>query len=377
MPHYVVLGGGLVGRVMAMDLAGDPGARVTVADRDEALLARLAADGLGTRRLDLSDGAAVTAAVADADVVVGAAPGFLGFRVLRAVIEAGKPMADIAFMPENFLELDGLAKERGVTAVVDCGVAPGLSNLLCGHAASAFDYAERMLILVGRLPKRRVWPFEYRIVFSAVDVIEEYERPARWVEYGQTVTRPALSDPELVDLPRVGTVEAFNTDGLRSLAITLEAPFMKEKTLRYPGHVEKMRMLRETGFFSREPLALPDGQRVRPFDVTTRLLFDAWKLPEGDADLTVMRVEVSGSKDGAAVTYTWDLYDEYDPKTRFTSMARTTGFTNVLVARMLASGALKRPGVTPPELLGGDPAVFQGVMDGLARRGVELKRTVG
>jgi lysine 6-dehydrogenase len=372
MPHFVVLGGGLVGRVMALDLARDKDTRVTVADRDELLLTRLAGERLATRTLDLSDRGAIRAAIADADVVVGAAPGHLGFSVLRTVIEADKPFADISFMPEDALELDALAKQHGVTAVVDCGVAPGLSNFLCGRAAALLDHAERMLILVGGLPKRRVWPYEYRIVFSAVDVIEEYTRPARWVEQGQLVVKPALTDAELVDLPRVGTVEAFNTDGLRTLAKTLKAPFMKEKTLRFPGHIEKMRVLRESGFFSHEPITLPDGQRVRPFDVTTQLLFDAWRMPEGDEDLTVMRVEVEGTLGGARRTYTWDLYDEYDPRTRYTSMARTTGFPCAIFARLLVSGALRRPGVLPPELLGNDEQLFATMIEGLRQRGVEL-----
>jgi lysine 6-dehydrogenase len=377
MAHFVVLGGGLVGRVMALDLARDKDARVTVADRDEKLLAQLTRERLATRKLDLADRAAIRAAIADADVVVGAAPGHLGFSVLRTVIEAGKPFADISFMPEDSLELDALAKQHDVTAVVDCGVAPGLSNFLCGRAAALFDRVDRMLILVGGLPKRRVWPYEYRIVFSAVDVIEEYTRLARWVENGQLVVKPALTDPELFDLPHVGTVEAFNTDGLRTLAKTLQAPFMKEKTLRFPGHIEKMRVLRESGFFSHEPITLADGQRVRPFDVTTRLLFDAWRLPEGDADLTVMRVEVEGTIGGAHKTYTWDLYDEYDPQTRYTSMSRTTGFPCAIFARLLASGELKRPGVLPPELLAGDERLFATMLEELKQRGVELSLQIG
>ena len=372
MAHIVVLGGGLVGRVMALDLARDKDLRLTVVDRDRAVLERVAKEGLATRQADLSDPKAVTAAIADADVVVGAVPGFLGFMVLRTVIEAGKSFADIAFMPEDALELDALAKKRGVTAVVDCGVAPGLSNLLCGRGAHLLDKAENMLILVGGLPQKRVWPYEYRIVFSAVDVIEEYTRIARWVENGKLVTKAALTDPELIDLPRVGTVEAFNTDGLRSLATTLHAPNMKEKTLRFPGHIEKMRVLRETGFFSTKPIRIGDKE-VRPFDVTTKLLFDAWKLPEGEGDLTVMRVEVSGTKAGQPKTYTWDLYDEYDPATRYTSMARTTGFPCVIVARMLARGELHRPGVTPPELFGGDDRFFDTMLEGLRQRGVELQ----
>ena len=376
MSRILVLGGGLVGRVIARDLARDSDLRVTVADGSEGTRARLAKEGLGTVALDLTDDAAVRQAVGGADVVVGAAPGHMGFRLLRLVIEAGKPYADIAFMPEDFLELDGLARERGVTAVVDCGVAPGLSNLLCGRAEHEFDSVERMLVLVGGLPKHRVWPFEYRVVFSAVDVIEEYTRPARWVEHGRLVTKPALSDLELVDLPRVGTVEAFNTDGLRSLAQTLHASFMKEKTLRWPGHVEKMRMLRETGFLSLEPIAVA-GTRVRPYDVTTKLLFDAWRLPEGESDLTVMRVEATGILGGAPTTATWDLYDEADPATGYHSMARTTGFPCAIAARMLARGELRRPGVQPPERLAGDDRFFEAMMEGLRARGVTISRTVG
>ena len=375
MSRIVVLGGGLVGRVIALDLARDRKHRVSVADRDAAVLARSAAGGLGTIPLDLADDTAVRKAVADADVVVGAAPGHMGYRLLRLVIEAGKPYADIAFMPEDFLELDGLARERGVTAVVDCGVAPGLSNLLCGRAAHEFESVERLLILVGGLPKTRVWPFEYRVVFSAVDVIEEYTRPARLVEHGALVTKPALTDVEPVDLPRVGTVEAFNTDGLRSLATTLRVPFMKEKTLRWPGHVEKMRMLRETGFLSLDPMDV-GGSRVRPYDLTTRLLFDAWRLREGEVDLTVMRVEATGVVGGARRTWTWDLYDEADPATGYHSMARTTGFPCAIVAAMLAAGELKRPGVQPPERLAGEDRFFQRMIDELRARGVEISRAV-
>lgn len=375
MKQIVVLGGGLVGRVMARDLAREQDFHVTVAERDAATLARLGAEGLATIPLDLADDAAVRKAVAGADVVVGAAPGHMGLRILRLVIEAGKPYADIAFMPEDFLELDGLAKARGVTAVVDCGVAPGLSNLLCGRAEHEFESVESMLILVGGLPKRRLWPFEYRVVFSGVDVIEEYLRPARWVEHGKLVTKPALTDVEPVELPLVGTVEAFNTDGLRSLAQTLHAPFMKEKTLRWPGHVEKMRMLRESGFLSLEPMDV-GGARVRPYDVTTRLLFDAWRLPDGEPDLTVMRVEAKGVIGGARKTWTWDLYDEADPATGFHSMARTTGFPCAIVARQLARGALSRPGVNPPELLAGDDRFFDLMMQELRARGVTVTKSV-
>ena len=375
MGRIVVLGGGLVGRVMALDLAREQDLRVTVADRDEPALARLKAEGLDVVPLDLADDAAVRRVVAPADVVVGSAPGHMGFRLLRLVIEAGKPYADIAFMPEDFLELDALARERGVTAVVDCGVAPGLSNLLCGRAAHEFDALDRLLILVGGLPKRRVWPFEYRVVFSAVDVIEEYLRPARWVEDGRLVTRPALTDVEPVELPRVGTVEAFNTDGLRSLATTLHAPFMKEKTLRWPGHAELMRVLRDTGFFSLEPVDV-GGQKVRPRDVTAALLFPRWTFEEGEADLTVMRVRLEGREGGTRVAHAWDFVDRFHEGTGLRSMSRSTGYVASSVARLVARGGFRRAGVHPPETLGAVPGLLDGVLADLTARGVLCRGTV-
>src|SRR5690606_37486262 len=133
--------------------------------------------------------------------------------------------------------LDALAKEQGVTAVVDCGLAPGLGNILFGRLNEELDSIDTFLCHVGGLPVVRRKPYEYAAVFSPLDVIEEYTRPARFIENGALVVRPALSDVEKMDLPGVGTLEAFNSDGLRTLAVTMKAPNMKEKTLRYPGHV--------------------------------------------------------------------------------------------------------------------------------------------
>src|SRR6185369_6522686 len=216
MQKIVVLGSGLVGSLMAKDLASDGSYEVTAVDRSEAALGALSGTPrLSTRRADLSSGADISDAVKDADAVVGAVPGFLGTAMLRTVIAAKKPISDISFAPENPLVLDDEAKRAGVTAVVDCGVSPGLSNLAAGRAASAFKETDSIQILVGGLPFRRVWPYEYRIVFSATDVIEEYTRPARLVRDGVMVTKPALSECELIDFPIVGTLEGFATDGLR------------------------------------------------------------------------------------------------------------------------------------------------------------------
>lgn len=374
--RIIVLGGGLVGGVMAKDLAKDPHIEVTVADRDEGVLNRLAGEApIKGVRADLSDVDVIKNLVGDYDQVVGAVPGFLGINMLKAVIEAGKNISDISFAPEDFMDLDHLAKDKGVTAAVDCGVAPGMSNMIIGYADSLLDETERALILVGGLPVVREWPYEYKIVFSAIDVIDEYLRPSRMVENGKVVVKPALSDLELVDLPGVGTLEAFNTDGLRSLAYTMNIPFMKEKTLRFPGHVDRMRMLRETGFFSYEPINVK-GMSIRPIDVTASLLFPAWKLKEGEREFTVMRVEVEGKKDGKRLLYTYDLLDYFDDKTKTTSMARATGFTCAIMARQIAEGKYDRKGVCPPEFVGQNHGVFKTLLEELKKRGVVYNETI-
>jgi saccharopine dehydrogenase-like NADP-dependent oxidoreductase len=376
MTKAVILGGGMIGSAMAMDLAQDPAFEVAVADAKQESLDRIAARwGVPTLRADLSDPRAVHQLVSGFDLVLGALPSVYGFASLRAIIEAGRPYVDISFMAENALELDGLAKQRGVTAVVDCGVAPGTSNLMAGYGASQLDQCDNIEIYVGGLPAERRWPFEYKAGFAPSDVIEEYTRSSRLVEHGQVVVREALSEPELLDFPEVGSLEAFNTDGLRSLIFTLKAPFMKEKTLRYPGHISLMRALRETGFFSKEAIEVK-GQTVRPLDVTAALLFPKWTFAEGEADLTVLRVLVEGRKADRRLRYAWDLLDRYDPVSGLRSMSRTTAFPAAIVARLLAQGRFRRPGVHPPEILGAEPGVLEAILGELTARGVTIQARI-
>lgn len=368
MTHIVVLGAGRVGGAMARDLA--PDFKVTVADRSEDALARMRGAGLGTRTADLASPEAVKAAVADADLVVGAVPGFMGFATAKAVLEAGRPLVDISFFDEDCFELDELAKRQGLTAIVDCGVAPGCGNIILGDTARQWDHVDAFECLVGGLPVVRTWPYEYKAGFSPIDVIEEYTRPARYVKDGRTVTLPALSEPELLDFQGLGTLESFNTDGLRSLIRTFpHVPDMKEKTLRYPGHIEKMRMLRESGFFRKEKLRVA-GVEVSPLDLTTALLFPMWFMQEGDEDFTVMRVTVTGRKDGRPVRRELNLLDRYDPATKTTSMARTTGYTCTAAVRLLLRGGYVKKGVNPPEFLGREPGAWEFIRAELAKRGV-------
>ena len=369
--RIVVLGGGMVGGFMARALARSGRFDVTLADRDAAALersARLAP--LATRQADLADPAAVAALAAAAAVVVGAVPGFLGYRTVEAVLRAGRSIVDISFFPEDPFDLDGLARERGLTAVVDCGVMPGLGGMLGADLLRGLDRADALTILVGGLPLERRWPTEYKAPFSPIDVIEEYTRPARFRDRGQIVTRPALSDPELVDLPGAGTLEAFNTDGLRTLLRTLDVPTMREKTLRYPGHIEFMRRLRALGFFSEEPLNV-GGAAIAPRDLTARLLFEEWRLERGTPEFTVLRVEAVGVAGGRPVVRRYDLLDRTDPATGDSSMSRTTGSPAVVATELLLDGELRGPGVIAPETLAqGDRPVFPVFLERLATCGI-------
>jgi lysine 6-dehydrogenase len=250
-----------------------------------------------------------------------------------------------------------------------------MSNVLIGYADAQFDQTTKAVIYVGGLPKKRQWPYEYKAVFSPIDVIEEYTRPARYIENGFQVVRPALSDPELIDFPGIGTLEAFNSDGLRSLANTIDCPNMIEKTMRYKGHIEIMAILRETGFFDKEPMEIK-GVKISPLEFTSKILFPKWKLEDNEEDITVMRVIIEGMKAGKKQRYTYDLSDSYDPETGIHSMARTTGYTATMALRMLAEGLYTRKGISVPEFIGQDEKCVDFILKGLADRGVIYKRSV-
>jgi saccharopine dehydrogenase-like NADP-dependent oxidoreductase len=299
----------------------------------------------------------------------------MGFKTLRAVLETGKPGVDIAFFPEDPFALDKLAKAKGVTAIVDCGVAPGMSSILAAYAMKKLDKTRSINIYVGGLPEIREYPYEYKAVSSPHDVIEEYVRPARYIENGKMVTRPALSDPEFLTFPGIGSLEAFNTDGLRTMAKTLSVPNMKEKTLRYPGHIEKMAVLRETGLFDTQEVTVK-GVRIRPLDFTAEILFPKWKLQEGEADISVMKIIVEGIKNRKSLRISYHLLDRYDERTDIHSMARTTGYTATMAARMIAQRIYRRKGISAPEFLGADSHCVEFMLDGLAARGVIYRETV-
>lgn len=371
--RVAVLGGGLVGGSIARRLAGAAGLEVTLFDRDASTLARAQGiPGLALEQGDLAGNATLARVAERADAVVLAVPGAIGFVALRALLEHGRNVVDISFTPEDPRGLDALARARGATAIVDCGVMPGLGGMLALELARRVAPARSVSIMVGGLPVVRTRPFEYKAPFSPSDVIEEYVRPARLRRDGTVITRPALSEVELVDLPGVGTVEAFLTDGLRTLLDHCDAPNLCEKTLRWPGHAALMQTLRDAGFFSPEPVAV-EGTRVRAVAVTEQLLRRAWRLEPDDDEVTVMRVEATGMRDGNEATVRVDVLDRRDRATGDSSMARTTGLPAILALRLLLAGRIAGPGVIPAELLGRDPSALAFVLDGLADEGVSIR----
>ena len=369
MKKIVVLGCGMVGSAIAGDLNKEYS--VKIIDIKEKNL-KQASDKykLETERADLSNKSELQNAVKNYDLVICAVPGFMGFETLRSVIEMKKDVVDISFFNQDPFTLDALAKENNVTAIVDCGVAPGLSNIVLGY------HNKRMKViyfecLVGGLPVNRTWPFEYKAPFSPIDVLEEYIRPSRIMENGNIITKPALSEPELVDFEGIGTLEAFNTDGLRSLLTTMNIPTMKEKTLRYPGHIEYIKVLKKCGFFDTKEIEV-NGKKIKPIDLTSKLLLPLWSLEEGEDEFTVLKITIKGEENNQPKIYTYTLIDRYNHVDDISSMSRTTGYTCTAVARLLLTNKFKRKGICPPEFIGEDENCYNSIINDLIERGIKF-----
>lgn len=368
MKNIIVLGAGMVGSAIAIDLSKKYNVSLTDFNQDALMKAYQKSSNLKTFLLDVTKKSILQKTIKDFDLVVCAVPGFLGFETLKSIIEAEKDVVDISFFSENSLELDALAKEKNITAIVDCGVAPGMDNIILGY------YNEKMKLtdfecLVGGLPKVKKWPFCYKAPFSPVDVIEEYTRPARYIENGEMITREALSDCEFVEFQGVGTLESFNSDGLRSIMFTMpHIKNMKEKTLRYPGHVEYVQVLKKSGFFDTTKIEV-NGNKVSPLDVTSKVLFNEWKLGDTEEEITVMRITLKGENlAGKIEEVVYTLHDQYCRETNTSSMARTTGYTAAAAANILLENKFSEKGVFPPELVGKHEVCFYYFLSYLEQR---------
>ena len=370
MKNIIVLGAGMVGSAIAIDLSKTHNVSLTDLNQDALIKASQKCSNLKTFLLDVTKKLTLQKTIKNFDLVVCAVPGFLGFETLKSIIEAEMNVVDISFFSENSLELDALAKEKNITAIVDCGVAPGMDNIILGH------YNEKMKLtdfecLVGGLPKVKKWPFCYKAPFSPVDVIEEYTRPARYIENGEMITRDALTDCEYIEFQGVGTLESFNSDGLRSIMFTMpHIKNMKEKTLRYPGHVEYVQVLKQSGFFDTTEIEI-NGNKVSPLEVTSKVLFNEWKLGDTEEEITVMRITLKGENlAGKIEEVVYTLHDQYCRETNTSSMARTTGYTAAAAANILLENKFSEKGVFPPELVGKHEVCFYYFLSYLEQRNI-------
>ena len=374
MKNIIVLGAGMVGSAIAIDLSKKHNVSLTDFNQDALIKAYQKCNNLKTFLLDVTKKSTLQKTIKDFDLVVCAVPGFLGFETLKSIIEAEMNVVDISFFSENSLELDALAKDKNITAIVDCGVAPGMDNIILGH------YNEKMKLtdfecLVGGLPKVKKWPFCYKAPFSPVDVIEEYTRPARYIENGEMITRDALTDCEYLEFEGVGTLESFNSDGLRSIIFTMpHIKNMKEKTLRYPGHVEYVQVLKKSGFFDTAKIEI-NGTKLSPIDVTSKVLFNEWKLGDTEEEITVMRITLKGENlAGKTEEVVYTLYDQYCNETNTSSMARTTGYTAAAAANIILEDKFSEKGVFPPELVGKHEACFYYFLSYLEQRNIVYQK---
>jgi Saccharopine dehydrogenase and related proteins len=366
-----------MGRVVARDLLeSEADATVTLLDLNPDLLREAAgfvADPrLVARPLDVTDREAAAAALRGHCAAVAALPHGRSLDALRAAISAGVPIVDlVGSYPERRMELDRAAREAGVLVVPGCGVAPGLSNVFVARGVEMLDVAEEAIIYVGGIPVERTPPLEYQTVYSLQSMFGAFMRPARIWRDGQATTVEPLSGVELLDFgDEVGTLEAFYTDGLASLPLTMAGKItrsLEEKTLRYPGFAERVAVLKSCGMLDAAPVHV-GGVEVAPRDVLIHQVAPALELgPEGD--IVVMRVRVTGASGGEERSHVFDLLDRFDSASGVTAMARTTGYTASVTARMICAGKLPRAGVFFPEqLFAGTPG--EELLEELARRGV-------
>ena len=373
--RVIVLGSGKIGSVIAKDFS-KRNVEITLSDVDLKRAEKAAREiGADYLKFDTSNFDSMVKILSEFDFVLGALPGDYGFRALEACVEAGKSIVDVSFTPEDPSILDRNARNAGLTIIPDCGVAPGLSNLLVGYGASKFDKVDEAKIMVGGIPEKPVPPLGYTVTWSADGLIDEYIRDVTVVRDGKVVKVPPLSGLEQIEFPGVGTLEAFYTDGLRSLVRSL--PGVKnlyEKTLRYPGHVEKVKLLKTLGFFSEEPVRV-EGKEITPKMVSARI-FERSLTNPNVGDLLAMMIEVFGEEKGEKRAHRYHLLEYPDPETGISAMARTTAYTASIVAGILMEGRIKAKGVIPIETLSVNHDFVKEVFNELKKRGIVVKETI-
>lgn len=375
----LVLGAGLQGSACAYNLLQhNEITHVTVADLTPGslppFLAALKDERFSTVALDARDAAAAAAIMQGHDAVMCALPYYFNEPMTRAAIEAGCHFSDLGgntAIVQDQKKLHDQALARRLSVIPDCGLAPGMVNILAAEGIRRMDLAKTVRIYVGGLPQQPEPPLNYQVVYSLEGALDYYTTPSWVLRGGKPVEVEALSELEDVFFPEpIGTLEAFHTGGGIStmpFAWAGKIETMEYKTLRYPGHVAIMRPIRELGLISDQPIEVR-GKAVVPRDVFIAATRPALLKPDSP-DLVALRVVVTGTRDGRDASVTFELVDRYDEQTGISAMERTTGFSLALTGLMQVNGTITALGVHTPD----EAVPFQPYVDGLRRFGVEIR----
>lgn len=381
--RMLVLGAGLQGSACAYDLLQNPAiTEVRLADqrvdRLPAFLQSYIGKGrLTTIQLDVKDTKAVAAAMAGVQSVMCALPYYLNLPMTEAAIAAGAHFCDLGGNTEIVQQqqrLKASAEAKGVTVVPDCGLAPGMVNILAQLGIDRCDSVDSVRIFVGGLPQHPEGPLNYQIVYSIEGVLDYYTTLSWIIRDGKQLQMKALSEIEPIhfDAP-VGELEAFHTaGGLSTMAFRYQGkiPNMEYKTLRYPGHAKIMEAIRELGLLELEPVQVK-GTTVVPREVAIAQM-QPRLTKQNSPDLVALRVVVTGTKGGKPITHTFELVDRYDAAHGISAMMRTTGYSLSITGQLQAEGAVSPAGVhTPDECMPGERYIAE-----LAKRGIAIAQTV-
>ena len=364
--NIAVIGTGMVGRLIAVELAKNH--QVYAIDKNSENLGLLNKynSKIVTKRIDILRQEFLNE-LKNMDLILNCVPGFMGFDTSKRILRE-KTCVDISFMPEDCKELENCAYKANTALYPDSGIAPGLSNVIVGHLISNYDIDE-IKIMVGGLPKEKKPPWNYKAPFSPIDVIEEYTRPARIKLNGRIKTVNALSGKINFEMEEIGKLEAFLTDGLRTLLdseLTNSVPNLLEYTIRYPGHSKLFSELIDNGKLDSTTISY-NGKKVSQKEVTTRKLFKEWKLAENEKEFTLLIITAK-TVDSQEISYI--VFDEW--KDGWSSMSRTTGLTACAISNLILDKRIRNTGIIAPEELGTNEGYFDYIINYLKEKEISI-----
>lgn len=387
---FLILGGaGVQGSASAYDLLRmHPDAEIILGELEEErldpVLKWLDSDRAQGRQVDVRDVDGLARMIVDegCDVIISSVPWPVSIPPLEAAIKAGADFVDYGLYQNREFdrrmdEFDRRAADAGVTVIPSCGVAPGLTNMLAAYGAAGLDAVDRVHIYVGGIPEHPEPPLQYKAVWSLEGVWTQFFEECRVVQNGRLTEVDAGTGLEQLEFAQTGPVEAAVTDGLGTLIQMYTHPVFEgveevfEKTIRHRGHYDKVLLLKECGLLDTEPIEV-DGSRIAPRDFLSTLLNPKLKMREDERDMTVLRVRVTGTRDGAAAETVFEMVDYKDMEAGVLSMGRTTGYTGSILAPMVATDRIDTAGVVHPEKIGADRELFRSLLEEYTKRGIEI-----